>query len=286
MACLMESSVPLQSYKEAAEWILAHTDQRPRIAVICGSGLGTLAETLENKTVIPYEDIPHFPSSTVPGHAGRLVFGLLNGKQCVCMQGRFHIYEGYSMSTVAFPVRVFSLLGVDTLIVTNAAGGINSNYSVGDIMFIKDHINMPGFCGQNPLRGPNEDGFGVRFPCMSDAYDQHLRHLAMDCTQELGLQDIVQEGIYCMLGGPSYETIAECNMLKLLGVDAVGMSTVPEVITGRHCRMHILGISLITNMAILSYNSTAHANHQEVLQTSQLRAAALIALLTNFVGKM
>ncbi|KAM3920672.1 purine nucleoside phosphorylase-like [Leptodactylus fuscus] len=286
MACLMESSIPLRSYEEAANWILAYTDQRPKIAIICGSGLGTLADTLEDKIAIPYEDIPHFPSSTVPGHAGRLVFGLLNGKQCVCMQGRFHLYEGYSIFTVAFPVRVFSLLGVDTLIITNAAGGLNSDYSVGDMMLIKDHINIPSFCGQNPLRGPNEDSFGVRFPCMSDAYDRHLRRLAMDCAQELGLQNFMQEGVYCMVGGPSYETVAECHVLKLLGADAVGMSTIPEVITGRHCGLRIFGISLITNMAVLSYDSSAQANHQEVLQTSQLRATALTALLTSLVGKM
>ncbi|CAN2389291.1 The purine nucleoside phosphorylases catalyze the phosphorolytic breakdown of the N-glycosidic bond in the beta- (deoxy)ribonucleoside molecules, partial [Pristimantis euphronides] len=280
------SSAPLQSYKEAADWILTHIDQRPKIAVICGSGLGILADTLEDKIVIPYEDIPHFPSSTVPGHAGRLVFGLLKGKRCVCMQGRFHMYEGYSIFKVAFPVRVFSLLGVDTLIVTNAAGGLNSDYSVGDIMLIKDHINIPGFCGQNPLRGPNEDGFGVRFPCMSDAYDRHLRCLAMDCAHELGLQHFTREGVYCMVGGPSYETVAECRVLKLLGADAVGMSTIPEVIMGRHCGMRIFGISLITNMAVLSYDSSARANHEEVLQTSQLRATTLTALITSLIGNM
>ncbi|MEE6521857.1 hypothetical protein FKM82_020196 [Ascaphus truei] len=202
------------------------------------------------------------------------------------MQGRFHLYEGHSILSVAFPIRVFSLLGVETLIVTNAAGGLNSEYSVGDIMFIKDHINMPGFAGQNPLRGPNEDRFGVRFPCMSDAYDRGLRSLAMDCAKELGFLDFTREGVYCMVGGPAYETIAECRMLQLLGADAVGMSTVPEVVTARHCGLRVFGISVITNMVVTSYESAAYAHHEEVLQTSQERAAALGALVTSFIGKM
>ncbi|XP_075432686.1 purine nucleoside phosphorylase-like [Ascaphus truei] len=286
MCSRMECSNQLELYKEAADWLLAHTDKRPTVAVICGSGLGALADTLEDKIGFAYEDIPNFPRSTVTGHAGRLVFGALNGKSCVCMQGRFHLYEGHSILSVAFPIRVFSLLGVETLIVTNAAGGLNSEYSVGDIMFIKDHINMPGFAGQNPLRGPNEDRFGVRFPCMSDAYDRGLRSLAMDCAKELGFLDFTREGVYCMVGGPAYETIAECRMLQLLGADAVGMSTVPEVVTARHCGLRVFGISVITNMVVTSYESAAYAHHEEVLQTSQERAAALGALVTSFIGKM
>ncbi|XP_077309750.1 purine nucleoside phosphorylase-like [Lithobates pipiens] len=286
MARPMEGSLPAELYLEAAEWILAHTNFRPRVAIICGSGLGSLADTLHDRVIIPYEHIPHFPCSTVQGHAGRLVLGMLNGKPCVCMQGRFHMYEGHSISAVAFPVRVFFLLGVHTLIVTNAAGGLNGGYSVGDIMFIKDHINLPGLAGQNPLRGPNDDRFGVRFPCMSDGYDCHLRSLAKDCARDLGIESYIREGVYCMVGGPSYETIAEGRMLQLLGADAVGMSTVPEVLVGHHCGLRIFGFSLITNMVVTSYDSSTCANHQEVLQTSEERAPALTALITALVGRI
>uniref|UniRef100_A0A672KFP6 purine-nucleoside phosphorylase n=1 Tax=Sinocyclocheilus grahami TaxID=75366 RepID=A0A672KFP6_SINGR len=160
---------------------------------------------------------------TVQGHEGQLVFGELNGKQCVCMQGRFHFYEGYNIATVTYPVRVFFLLGIETLIVTNAAGGLSHKFQVGDIMLIKDHINIPGFAGQNPLCGRNEERFGVRFPCMSDAYDRDFIRMARETAQELGCDSFIQEGVYCMLAGPSYETIAECKVLQKLGADAVGI---------------------------------------------------------------
>ncbi|KAJ1081936.1 hypothetical protein NDU88_002108 [Pleurodeles waltl] len=286
MACDGERSYGYDDYKEAADWLLDHIDQKPRIAIICGSGLGPLANTLEEQTVFPYEDIPHFPRSTVSGHAGRLVFGRLSGKACVCMQGRFHFYEGHSSSTVTFPIRVFFLLGVEILIVTNAAGGLNDKYNVGDIMFIKDHISMPGLAGQNPLRGPNDERFGVRFPCVSDAYDKDLRNLALKCAEDLGYLDFIREGVYCMVGGPSYETIAECCMLKALGADAVGMSTVAEVLVARHCGLRVFGLSLVTNKVVVSYESQERANHEEVLQTSLLRARALQELVTHLVGRM
>ncbi|XP_069510868.1 purine nucleoside phosphorylase-like isoform X3 [Ambystoma mexicanum] len=221
MACDGGCRYDYEDYQEAADWLLAHTDQRPRIAIVCGSGLGPLGNTLEDQTVFPYQDIPHFPKSTVAGHAGRLVFGTLRGKSCVCMQGRYHFYEGHSSSTVVFPIRVFSLLGVESLIVTNAAGGLNEKYNVGDLMLIKDHINLPGLAGEHPLRGTNDERFGVRFPCVSDAYDKDLHDLALECAQELGYKDFIREGVYCMVGGPSYETIAECCLLRALGADAV-----------------------------------------------------------------
>ncbi|NXE55532.1 PNPH phosphorylase, partial [Casuarius casuarius] len=273
-------------YKETADWLRARTAQCPKTAIICGSGLGGLAEVLDNKTVFPYEDIPHFPRSTVAGHVGRLVFGELNGHPCVCMQGRFHFYEGYSISAVTFPIRVFYLLGVEILIVTNAAGGLNHHFQVGDIMFIRDHINMFGFGGQNPLRGPNDERFGVRFPCMSDAYEQELLSLARESAQELGYLGFIREGVYCMLAGPCYETIAECRMLQALGADAIGMSTVPEVIVARHCGLRVFGVSLITNKAVMSYNSQEKANHEEVLRISVVRAEALQKLVTCFIGKL
>ncbi|KAF0041540.1 hypothetical protein F2P81_007438 [Scophthalmus maximus] len=275
-----------EEYKETADWLLAHTEQRPKVAIICGSGLGSLADLLEDKTVFPYKDIPRFPTSTVPGHAGQLVFGKLQGRECVCMQGRFHFYEGYDIQTVTFPVRVFFLLGVETLIVTNAAGGLNDAYNEGDIMLIKDHINLPGFAGQNPLCGQNDERFGVRFPCMSDAYDRELRALARQTAEEQGCGGFLQEGVYCMVAGPSYETIAECRLLRTLGADTVGMSTVPEVLVARHCGLRVLGLSLITNMTVTDYDSNQKANHEEVLQTTRNRTQDLERFVSNLIAKI
>ncbi|XP_019962000.1 purine nucleoside phosphorylase 6 [Paralichthys olivaceus] len=285
-ASCSSSRYSYEEYKETAEWLRDHTEQRPRVAIICGSGLGSLADLLQNKTVFHYKDIPHFPISTVPGHAGQLVFGSLQGCDCVCMQGRFHFYEGYDIQTVTFPVRVFHLLGVDTLIVTNACGGLNSTYSVGDIMLIKDHINMPGFAGQNPLCGPNDKRFGERFPCMSDAYDRELMALAKQTAAEQGCDSFLQEGVYCMVVGPSFETIAECRALRTLGADTVGMSTVPEVVVARHCGLRVLGLSLVTNIAVTDYDSHEKANHEEVLKTTQYRAQDLERLVTHIIAKI
>lgn len=275
-----------EEYKETADWLLAQTEQRPKVAIICGSGLGSLADLLDDKTVFPYKNIPHFPTSTVPGHAGQLVFGKLQGRDCVCMQGRFHFYEGYSIHTVTYPVRVFHLLGVETLIVTNAAGGLNRKFSVGDIMLIKDHINMPGFAGQNPLCGHNDDRFGVRFPCMSDAYDRELGALVKQTAAEQGCDGFLQEGVYCMLAGPSYETTAECRMLHMMGADAVGMSTVPEVVVARHCGIRVLGLSLITNKCVMDYDSAEKANHEEVLKATQYRSRDLQRLVSHLITKI
>lgn len=283
----MEASVRYSSYEECTEtakWLQKRTNKCPEVAIICGSGLGGLADKLEQSVAFNYEDIPRFPTSTVPGHAGKLVFGKLMGHDCVCMQGRFHFYEGYSIHTVSYPVRVFSLLGVKTLIVTNAAGGLNDSYNVGDIMIIKDHINMPGFAGQNPLCGPNDERFGVRFPCMSDAYDSELRSKLRCAAEAVGGGPFIQEGVYCMLAGPSYETIAECKLLQKLGADAVGMSTVPEVLVARHCGLRVLGLSLITNKVITDYDSKEKANHEEVLQTTQRQTKLLQDLVCKFLS--
>ncbi|KAM9854927.1 purine nucleoside phosphorylase 6 [Aulostomus maculatus] len=273
-------------FKETADWLQAHIKLRPKVAIICGSGLGGLADLLEDNIAFRYKDIPGFPTSTVPGHAGQLVFGRLQGRECVCMQGRFHFYEGYNMYTVTYPVRVFSLMGVETLIVTNAAGGVNGSYDVGDIMLIKDHINMPGFAGQNPLCGYNDDRFGVRFPCMSDAYDRDLRALARQTAQEQSCDSFLQEGVYCMLAGPTFETIAECRVLQTLGADAVGMSTIPEVVVARHCGLRVLGLSLITNKVVTDYDSDEKANHEEVLKTTQHRTQDLQRLVSHLVAKI
>uniref|UniRef100_A0AAY4BWC3 purine-nucleoside phosphorylase n=1 Tax=Denticeps clupeoides TaxID=299321 RepID=A0AAY4BWC3_9TELE len=207
--------------KRTSDWLLSQTRYRPKIAVVCGSGLGLLAEYLTSKQAFRYEDIPNFPVCTVSGHEGRLVFGKLNDKSCVFMQGRFHLYEGYSLCKVTFPVRVFKLMGVETIIVTNASGGLCQDFKVGDIMIIKDHINLPGFAGQHPLCGPNDERFGVRFPTMSDAYSEDLRKLALDISSELGYSSFVHEGVYCMVCGPNFETVAEARLLHKLGSDTV-----------------------------------------------------------------
>ncbi|XP_007949414.1 purine nucleoside phosphorylase [Orycteropus afer afer] len=271
----MENEFTYEDYQNTAEWLLSHTNHRPQVAVICGSGLGGLAAKVTEAQIFDYSEIPNFPQSTVPGHAGQLVFGFLNGRACVVMQGRFHLYEGYSLRKVTFPVRVFHLLGVDTLVVTNAAGGLNPQFEVGDIMLIRDHINMPGFSGQNPLRGPNEERFGVRFPPMSDAYDRHLRQMAHSNWKQMGEQRELQEGTYVMLAGPNFETVAESHLLHMLGADAVGMSTVPEVIVARHCGLRVFGFSLITNKVIMNYESLEKANHEEVLEAGKKAAQKL-----------
>ncbi|XP_069817665.1 purine nucleoside phosphorylase isoform X2 [Dendropsophus ebraccatus] len=275
-----------EDYKHTAEWLLSRTEHRPTIAIVCGSGLGGLGDLLKDQVAFSYGDIPNFPHSTVPGHAGRLIFGNLNGKPCVCMQGRFHSYEGYPLWKVTFPIRVFRLIGVQTVIVTNAAGGLNQDYKVGDIMVIMDHINMPGFAGQNPLIGPNDDRFGPRFPPMSDAYDKGLRKIALAIGQELGFSEKMREGVYCSLGGPNFETIAECRFLNTLGADAVGMSTVPEVIVARHCGLRVLGMSLITNKAVMDYSNEATANHEEVLQAGKDSARYFEKLVTSLLPRI
>ncbi|KAL4657239.1 purine nucleoside phosphorylase-like [Arapaima gigas] len=272
--------------KSTAEWLLGQISVRPLVGIVCGSGLGGLAEMLKDQLIFKYQDIPNFPQSTVHGHAGRLVFGMLKGKPCVCMQGRFHLYEGYPVQKITLPIRVFKLLGVEMVILTNAAGGLNQDYKVGDIMILKDHINMPGFAGVNPLAGQNDERFGVRFPCMSDAYDRDLRQLAWDVAEELGYKDFLREGVYCVLGGPSFETIAECRMLHRLGADAVGMSTVHEVIVARHCGLRVFALSLITNRAVMDYNSEERANHEEVLHTGKQRAEQLEKLVSTMVSRI
>ena len=248
----------------------------PRIGLILGSGLGVLADEIGNPVKIPYNEIPDFPISTVEGHAGQLVFGLLSGVEVVAMQGRFHFYEGYSMEKVTFPVRVMKELGVDMLIVTNAAGGVNESFSAGDLMIISDHINN---MGTNPLIGPNDSKLGVRFPDMSEAYTKELRAVAREIADRLNIN--VKEGIYFGNPGPVYETPAEIRMVRALGGDAVGMSTVPEVIVARHSGMKVLGISCISNMAagILDQPLT----HDEVIETTERVKADFLQYIKEIV---
>ncbi|RMH56450.1 MAG: purine-nucleoside phosphorylase [Candidatus Hydrogenedentota bacterium] len=245
----------------AAARIESESPGTPRIAMILGSGLGALGEEVEG-TSIDYGDIPGFPVSTVEGHAGKLCLGRLAGQEVAVMSGRFHFYEGYTLQEVTFPVRVLRRIGCEILLVTNAAGGINSEFSVGDLMLITDHIN---FLGANPLFGPNLDEQGPRFPDMSQAYDRALQNTARTTAHELGI--VLREGVYVASMGPSYETAAEIRMYRTMGGDAAGMSTVPEVIVARHAGMRILGLSCITNMAAGILPQPL--SHEEVIETTE-----------------
>lgn len=272
--------------KKTAEFLQERTRHTPTVAIICGSGLGGLADLLEDQEEFEYKDIPNFPSSTVPGHAGKLIFGKLNGKSVMCMKGRFHGYEGYPMWKLTLPIRVMHLLGINTLFVTNAAGGLNDGYSVGDVMIIKDHINLAGLCGMNPLVGVNDERFGPRFPAVSGAYNKDLRQLAHKISADLGY-DFVREGVYIMQSGPCFETVAECRMLKTMGADVTGMSTVPEVCVAKHCGMkRVFGMSLVTNKCVSSYDSEEKANHEEVLETAKHRSKDMQELVFQMVGAM
>lgn len=270
---------------EAVEYIRSHIRHKPRIGIVLGSGLSALAERVADADVLPYDDIPHFVPSTVPGHAGRLVAGVLRGASVLLMQGRTHYYEGYSTAQVSLPVRVMQYLGVDTLIVTNAAGGIHPDFASGDLMVITDHINLLGMAGQSPLRGPNEESFGVRFPSMAPAYDPALVALAEDVAREQGIT--LRRGVYVMVAGPSFETPAEIRFLRTIGADAVGMSTAPEVVVARHAGMRVLGISLISNVAIAALeDARGVATHEEVLEAGRRAIPALVALVEGILTRL
>src|SRR2546430_1811182 len=263
--------------KEAADAIKSRVRELPRIAVVLGSGLGDFAGSLGDPVSIPYQDLPHWPASRVVGHEGRLVVGTRRGKIIAALAGRVHAYEGHDLQTVTFAIRVLGLLGVKTLILTNAAGGINTGFSAGALMVIDDHINL---MGGNPLVGPNDDRFGLRFPDMTNVYSPRLRQIADDAGR--GIDVPVPHGIYVALLGPSYETPAEIKYLRTIGTDAVGMSTVPEAIVGRHMEMEVLGISCISNMAAGVLPKPLH--HSEVLETTHRVRGQFIALLEGIVG--
>jgi len=265
--------------KEAAEYIQKQTAVQPEIGLIMGSGLGVLGDHIENATVIAYEDIPHFPISTVEGHAGELLIGSLSGRSVVLMRGRFHMYEGYGPELTAFPVRVMKALGAKSLLVTNAAGGINLDFASGNLMLISDHLNLTG---KNPLIGPNDNELGVRFPDMSEAYSKRLRGIAKEIAASQGIE--VQEGVYAGLLGPTYETPAEIRMLRTLGADAVGMSTVAEVIAARHSGIEVVGISCISNMAAGILDQPL--SHEEVMETTERVKSQFLGLVTALISKM
>jgi len=251
---------------EAAAAVRARSSIRPRVALILGSGLGDLADEIESATAVPYGEIPDFPVSTVPGHAGMLVLGRLQGTPVAAMRGRVHFYEGYTLREITFPVRVMRRLGAEVLIVTNAAGGLNEAFSTGDLMVLNDHLNLMGMAGQSPLIGPDEPALGVRFLDMLNAYDLDLREAAQRTAAQHGF--VMREGVYAMVGGPAYETMAEIRFLQRGGADAVGMSTIPEAIVARHEGMRVLGISAITDMAVGSKAANA-ISHVEVLAAAE-----------------
>ncbi len=267
--------------EQARAVIAAQLATTPRVGLILGSGLGALADELEHATVVPYRAIPGFHEPQVVGHRGELAVGMLSGQPVAVLRGRFHFYEGYTMQQVTFPVRVLRALGCDTLIVTNAAGGLRPDWQVGEIMRIADQIFLPGMAGHHPLIGPNDERLGPRFPAMVGAFDPELASLARAVAMEQGLT--LREGIYCMLAGPSFESAAELRLLRGLGADAVGMSTAPEVIVARHAGMRVLGLSLITNLAL---PDGPPANHEEVLAAGELARVHFAALIRGVLARM
>jgi len=261
----MSIFVTLEQIDEAADAIRKRTSYRPRVGLILGSGLNTLADSVQKPDIIPYRELPNWPVSTVEGHAGRLVIGELEGQTALVMQGRIHFYEGYSMSQITLPVRVMLRLGLEMMFVTNAAGGVNPDFVPGDVMLITDNLNLIGMMGANPLMGPNIDELGPRFPDMSQAYDRKLMDLARQVASAENLQ--LREGIYCALSGPSFEGPADLRFLRGIGADAVGMSTAPEVIVARHGGMRVLGLSGISNKANLDGSTVT--THEEVMEAGK-----------------
>ena len=265
--------------KEAADAIKARVRDIPRIAVVLGSGLGDFAGSLEDAVSMPYEQLPHWPASRVMGHEGRLVVGAVRGRTIAALAGRVHAYEGHDLRTVTFAVRVLGLLGVRILILTNAAGGVNTGFAAGALMVIDDHINL---LGDNPLVGPNDDRFGLRFPDMTEVYSPRLRKIADEAGRDVTLT--LPHGVYVALLGPSYETPAEIRYLRTIGVDAVGMSTVPEALVARHMGIEVLGISCISNMAAGVLPKPLH--HDEVMETTRRVRGQFIALLEGIIGRL
>lgn len=261
----------------AATWLKAHTAYRPEIAIVLGSGLGNLSESIENKDIFPYKEIPHFPVSTVEGHQGNLIFGQLGGKQLMAMQGRFHYYEGYSMKEVTFPIRVMKALGIKIVILSNAAGGLDPDMQVGDIMLIEDHLNL---FPEHPLRGRNDTRLGTRFPDMTEAYSKRLRKKVLHIAKQQGLT--LRQGVYVGWQGPTFETPSEYQLLHQFGANATGMSTVPEVIVARHANMEVLGLSIITNCAAAKEMNS----HEDVQKAADAATPKMSALIHEFIRQL
>jgi purine-nucleoside phosphorylase len=280
----MSDYISREQIEEAAAAVREYTAVQPSIGLILGSGLSGLADEVNEPVIIPVDKIPHWPASTVAGHTGRIVIGRLEEQDVLVLQGRVHFYEGYSMQQITLPVRVMHALGVRTLIVTNAAGGMNASFTPGDLMLISNHLNFPGMAGFNPLRGPNDEAAGTRFPDMTEPYDRELRQLAHRVAASLHFT--LQEGVYSYVAGPSYETPAELRFLREAGGDAVGMSTVPSVIVARHAGVRVLGISTITNLAIPDPKPGTVQTHEEVLETGKIAIPRLTALIHGIVANL
>lgn len=268
----------IQQINTTAEFLRSKVAEMPEIAIILGSGLGGLTKSIEDQTVIPYAEIPNFPVSTVEGHSGNLIFGKLAGKPVIAMQGRFHYYEGYDMKQVTFPVRVFKALGVKTLFVSNAAGGMNKEFKVGDVMTITDHINL---FPENPLRGKNYNELGTRFPAMTEAYSKRLIALADEIAAENNMR--LMHGVYVGTTGPTFETPAEYEYFRVIGGDAVGMSTVPEVIVANHASMEVFGVSVITDLG--GKDITEVPSHEEVQKAAETAEPKMVALIKGLVAR-
>ena len=269
----------LETIKQTADYLKDRIGDIPNTAIILGSGLGELANAITDRNEIPYTEIPNFPLSTVEGHSGRLIVGKLGSKPVIAMQGRFHYYEGYNMKEVTFPIRVFQALNIEYLFVSNAAGGMNSSFDVGDIMLIEDHIN---FFPEHPLHGPNIEEFGTRFPDMSEAYNLELREMAMEIAKEKNIK--LQHGVYVGLTGPTYETPAEYNMFRILGGDAVGMSTVPEVIVANHAGMKVLAFSIITDLGVLG--KIVEISHDDVVVAAEAAQPKMAEIMRTIIERI
>ncbi len=271
----MDSFITIKEIDQAANYIKGKIKTTPRVGLVLGSGLGSLAEEVSDPVIIPYHEIPEWPVSTIQGHAARLVIGNLNGVPCMVMQGRTHYYEGYTIDRVTFPIRVMQRLGIEAIILTNAAGAINPDYLPGDVMILTDHINIIGMGGLNPLRGPNLAEFGERFPDMSQVYDRVLINAARKTAEDMNIK--IREGVYVCLAGPSFESPADLRFLQRIGADAVGMSTVPEAIVARHGRTRVLAISGISNKANL--DGSTETTHEEVLEAGRIIVPKLAAII-------
>ncbi len=269
----------LKTLQETVSWLRPQIPQETKIGIILGTGLGELVNSITDKTEIPYDIIPHFPVSTVEGHSGKLIIGNLGGKPILAMQGRFHYYEGYDMKQVTYPVRVMQFLGIEYLFVSNAAGGMNNSFQVGDIMLIEDHINL---FPENPLRGKNDKEFGERFPDMSQPYNNELKKLAIDIAANNHIK--LQFGVYVGTQGPCFETPAEYHYFRIIGGDAVGMSTVPEVIVARHAKMKVLAFSIITDLGI--YGKITEVSHEEVLEAAKIAQPKMTFIIEEIIKQL
>jgi purine-nucleoside phosphorylase len=278
----MNEFLTMEQIDQMAGLVRSKTKHQPESGMILGSGLGPLAEEIQDADKIPYSELPGWPVSTVVGHSGQLVIGKLANKTVLVMQGRSHFYEGYPISLLGLPVRVMKRLGIETLIVTNAAGGVNPEFVPGDLMMLTDHLNLLGMAGQNPLRGPNLEEFGPRFPDMSRVYDRELHAIARQVAEDAGF--VLREGVYVCLSGPTFESPADLRFLRTAGVDAVGMSTVPEAIVARHSGMRVLGVSGISNKANLDGETIT--THEEVLEAGKVLVPKLISLVRGVLQKL